>query len=301
MRTQVPERAPCGQRTGPMLLLVCAAALVAATPAVADLSCVDCHEDQHADLRSTAHRGVVAESDRLCEACHGDGARHMDSGEASDIRGADAFAGWSPDRKSRACLSCHGADFPAYAEMPHAGTVSCWSCHEGSALHGDGGGGGSRATSAAAHGTWDLCTSCHGPTRAEFRLQYRHPVEEGIVDCTDCHDVHGREAETVVERQGHSSTCVGCHHEQRGPYLFEHLATEEGCVSCHRPHGSWNRGLLASTGNGTCLSCHLQSNFPGVGKVPHDFRLNGGARCWDCHSEVHGSNTTPDLNPRGRR
>lgn len=299
MRTQLPNRAPCGHRVGVMVLLVCGAALAAAASAPAGNPCAECHEDQYAALRATAHRGVLADGSRLCEACHGDGAAHMDSGEASDIRGPSALHEWSPDQESRACLSCHGADYPAYAEMPHAGKLGCWSCHEDSALHN--GDENPRGTTASKHETWDLCTSCHSSTRAEFRLQYRHPVEQGLVDCTDCHDIHGRKPEAALERQEHRATCVSCHHEQRGPYLFEHLAMAEGCVSCHRPHGSWNRGLLAATGNGSCLSCHLQSSFPGVGKTPHDFRLNGGARCWDCHSEVHGSNTTPDLNPRGRR
>ncbi len=300
MQTLLPKWASRCDGPGPVVILICAAVLAVAIPVAAGNPCADCHEDQHQALRSSEHRGVVAEGGAgLCEACHGDGARHLDSGDAADIRGADDLSEWSAEQQSSACLSCHNADFPAYSEVPHSGKVSCWSCHEDEALHTV------KKTqnkpSASAHSTWELCTSCHGATRAEFRLQYSHPVEEGLVDCTDCHDVHGSKTQRALERQGHQAVCVECHHEQRGPYLFEHLAMEDGCVSCHRPHGSWNRALLTTTGNGACLTCHLQSNFPGAGNVPHDFRLNGGARCWDCHSEIHGSNTTPDLNPRGRR
>lgn len=278
-----------------------AALLLVAWPAAAENPCSDCHEDQYTALRSSPHRGVVAESARFCETCHGDGSRHMESGEAADIRGAGALSEWSETKQSAACLTCHGTDFPASEEAPHADIVSCWSCHANKALHGFSPA--DNAGTAERHKSWDLCTTCHSAVKAEFKLQYRHPVEAGLVDCVDCHDVHGRRPARAMERQQIRETCVACHKDQAGPYVFEHLAMDQGqgCVNCHRPHGSWNRGLLASTGNGTCLTCHLQSNFPGVGKIPHDFRLSGGATCWDCHSDVHGSNTTPDLNPRGRR
>ena len=282
-------------RTG----LAAAVALGVTLPVAAGNPCAECHEDQIATFQLTLHRGVAAESDRLCVVCHGDGALHMESGEGADIRGPEALADWSVTDQESACLSCHEADFPAADEVQHRGLVSCWTCHSKTALHNAPNDAAPAADETRAQ--WELCTSCHTDTRAEFRLQYRHPVEEGLVACSDCHDIHGQNPQSALERQQFRAACITCHQEQRGPYLFEHLAMEEGCVSCHRPHGSWNRALLTTTGNGTCMTCHLQSNFPGVGPTPHDFKLNGGARCWDCHSEVHGSNTTPDLNPRGRR
>ena len=119
--------------------------------------------------------------------------------------------------------------------------------------------------------------------------------------CTDCHDIHGAEAAAVVG-DPMSARCTNCHAEQAGPFLFEHEAVADGCTTCHRPHGSWNRDLLLSSGNAICLECHVQSNFPGVGKInAHESFLGGGGRCWDCHSQVHGSNTNPEFNPRGRR
>lgn len=277
------------------------AALINAQSAAAENPCVSCHDEQHAALQATAHRGVVEDGPRFCESCHGDGARHLDSGEAADIVGPGAMASWTTVDESEACLTCHGADFPASDDRPHADLVSCWSCHGDDALHGfaardDVG-------TARRHASWDLCTQCHAAVKAEFQLEYRHPVEAGLVDCVDCHDIHGREAVLSQSRHESAERCLACHKDQSGPYVFEHLAMEQGdgCASCHRPHGSWNRSMLVSTGNGVCTTCHLQSNFPGVGKVPHDFRLSGGATCWSCHSEIHGSNTTPDFNPRGRR
>jgi len=269
----------------------------AALPVWAANPCADCHEEQVNPLLNTVHRGVVAEGAAFCAACHGDPKAHLESGEAKDIRGPAKLAEWNENQQSKGCLSCHGRDFPGWDETPHNGRVSCWSCHDDQALHFKPKG--AALPAAARHDTWALCTSCHASVKAEFRQEYRHPVEEGLVDCTDCHDIHGTTARPRAQKA--DAGCVKCHQQQAGPYVYRHPALDEGCASCHRPHGSWNRDLLKSVGNGICLTCHVQSSFPGVGQIDHEFKLSGGARCWDCHSDVHGSNTTPDFNPRGRR
>ena len=283
-----------------LLLLFASTFFVVVRPALAGNPCAECHQEQVDLLLAGPHRGVVNEGASMCAACHGDPGRHLETGEAADIKGMEALSRWNREEQADACLGCHGSDFPSAHEAPHYGRVSCWTCHSEAALH-------SRPEGAVdgtarRHFNWKLCTACHNYVAAEFRLQYRHPVEEGLMDCLDCHDIHGKATVLQAGSAGvQRSACLQCHPEQRGPYLFEHQPVEKGCSDCHRPHGSWNRSLMVSTGNGVCLTCHMQSSFPGIGKVPHNFRLNGGARCWDCHSDVHGSNTTPDFNPRGRR
>ena len=39
-----------------------------------------------------------------------------------------------------------------------------------------------------------LCYSCHRDVEAEFKLPVRHPVNQGLVKCTDCHN-HSRLAD----------------------------------------------------------------------------------------------------------
>lgn len=291
-----------GRRRGPVAVgwlacLLAVAVVLAAGTALAANPCQECHEEQVKPMLKTVHRGVVADGDAFCASCHGDPAAHLESGEAADIRGPARLAKWGATEQAAACLSCHGSDFPDWKSQPHAGRVSCWSCHRDRALHFEPAG--PKLTPARRHETWKLCTACHADVRAQMRQEYRHPVEQGLVDCTDCHDVHGTTVDPTVNKIDRA--CMTCHEQQAGPFVFPHPAMDEGCVSCHRPHGSWNRSLLASAGNGACLSCHVQSSFPGVGQIEHRFRLNGGGRCWDCHSDVHGSSTTPDFNPRGRR
>ncbi|RMF72320.1 MAG: hypothetical protein D6738_11580 [Acidobacteria bacterium] len=281
-------------------ILPLALAWTAALPSSAT-DCGECHEDVLSAVASGPHRGVLVESTAFCAACHGDPAAHLESADAADIVTGATARQLDAGGQAAACLTCHRRDFPAWDRVPHAGEVSCWTCHPREALHFAEPE--RPAPRGAAHdrGQLDRCWSCHADVEQDFRLQYRHPLREGTVRCTDCHDIHGAEAEAALV-DADSRRCASCHAEQAGPFLFEHEAMADGCATCHRPHGSWNRDLLRSAGNAICVECHVQSNFPGVGKVnAHEFFLGGGGRCWDCHSQVHGSNTNPEFNPRGRR
>lgn len=247
--------------------------------------CADCHQEQVNAVRQTVHQRAAEADARFCVACHGDPQKHLESGDKADIRGAEALAKWQASEQTSACLSCHGPSRPGFAASPHGqGNVSCWSCHSG-VWH--------QPAPAAA----DPCASCHGVEVASFRRAYHHPVPEGKLTCVSCHDPHNEQQSEELGRE----RCLTCHRQAGGPFVFPHLAVEEGCVVCHAPHGSTNRSLLATAGNGLCVRCHTQSNFPGVGKVPHNFNLAGGGRCFDCHSEPHGSNVSPLLAPRLQR
>lgn len=254
-----------------------------------EVPCASCHEEVFTALKGTPHERVAVTEELFCRSCHGDPSQHLETGDVSGLVRGEQLRDLPPGQKAKACLGCHQGAFPRYFEGPHGREEVCWSCHETEALHFQG----PKAVTATTAGR---CFSCHPQVGGEFRQAYRHPVREGLVTCTSCHDVH-QPQQAGEERQ----RCVSCHREQAGPFLFAHPPAEEGCATCHLPHGSPHRGLLASFGNATCLSCHTQSTFPAVGKVPHNYWLGGGGRCWDCHSQVHGSNVTPDFNPRGRR
>lgn len=297
MKTVTDDRPGSVTPSPPLAILLPVVLILAALPPLlAANPCGSCHEDPVAAYSRGPHAGVVAEGVAMCTACHGDGTKHMETADAADIIGGAAISTWPPQKQADACLSCHRRDFPAASRAEHRSEPLCWSCHAAAALH--------HAppvqlVEAAEHETFELCVSCHRETGTQFRMHYSHPVEAGTVDCTDCHDIHGREVRR--DDRPAEARCGSCHQEQSRPHLFEHAAMEHGCSACHEPHGSPHRGQLRSAGNGVCLSCHVQATFPGVGNVNHNFLLSGGARCWDCHSQVHGSNTTPDLNPRGRR
>lgn len=276
--------------TGPPLIFAAGLiSLALAVPVAGENRCEACHEEVVRAYEPTPHAQLVRTSDRFCQVCHKVPDQHVESGEVAGLRQGAEINQWSAGEQASACLSCHGASMPAYRSSPHAAEKLCWDCHSGQALH--------WKQSSGKEQQMVLCTSCHPQVGSQFRQAYHHPVPEKLMKCTSCHDIHGsRSLETNA-----AGSCASCHLGQSGPYLFSHPAMWEGCQTCHTPHGSSQRGLLRTRGNGLCLSCHTQSNFPGVGKANHDFFLRGGGRCWDCHSQVHGSNTTPDFNPRGRR
>jgi DmsE family decaheme c-type cytochrome len=124
-------------------------------------------------------------------------------------------------------------------------------------------------------------------------LPEHHRVPEGLMKCSDCHNPHGTQNLSSLNKPA-SETCVNCHVEKRGPFVYEHPAVKiEGCVSCHNPHGSTNRMLLVRReGRQLCLQCH--TGFHAQTAVPHSrlgFQTSG--ECGRCHVTVHGSNFDP--------
>ena len=157
----------------------------------------------------------------------------------------------------------------------------------------------------------DLCYTCHGNVRAQFEMPVKHRVNEGVMQCSDCHNPHGTFAPTwrsgqrprmVEQSAGNQEVCVRCHTDKRGPFVFEHPPVRvEGCESCHRPHGSMNTRLLTRPiVFAVCLECHNGAgNFgrQGDGIFPqiatHNMFDPKYRNCTTCHVRLHGSNSDP--------
>ena len=135
-----------------------------------------------------------------------------------------------------------------------------------------------------------LCFNCHRNIQGQFALPVHHRVPEGLMKCSDCHNPHGSLNRVSLNRPGWE-TCVKCHVEKRGPYVYEHPAVKvEGCVVCHNPHGTVTRMLLLRREpRQLCLQCHTA--FHDQAGVPHG-RLGfaPGGECVRCHATIHGSN-----------
>jgi DmsE family decaheme c-type cytochrome len=136
---------------------------------------------------------------------------------------------------------------------------------------------------------------------AQFALPVHHRVPEGLMKCSDCHNAHGTANRSNL-RQAGSETCTNCHMEKHGPFVYEHSAIKEnGCVTCHTPHGSSNRMLLIRReGRQLCMGCHVNLNANGgpngQAGTPHgrkSFQTSG--ECVRCHVAIHGSNFDPTL------
>lgn len=221
---------------------------------------------------------------------------------------------------SSECTTCHetiARDFSTAtharlkAEGDNAKNIGCESCHGPGSLHVKSGGERSKIVNPKKSAT--ACFQCHLEVRAAFQLPHHHPVLEGKVSCTDCHNPHrgdapkggGTNLPQSLKGGGtgllsHNETCLQCHTAQRGPFVFEHEGVREGCLSCHSPHGSVNQRLLTQRNATLCLKCHFQQQTVDgrifIGDSDHSTRLVQGT-CWSagCHEAVHGSQVNGHL------
>jgi predicted CXXCH cytochrome family protein len=288
-------------------------------------TCKTCHEDQYNAYMMEPMRQTITDTSlplslRGCEGCHGPGAAHV-----QDPSGHPEFnfSTAPPGEKAAKCLACHQKD--QHREVFNTAIhktmgVSCDECHDPHLVIS----GNARErvepslaqskffrlTKTGEQNRWldqrllrkpqpDLCFTCHATIQAAFALPTHHRVPEGLMKCTDCHNPHGTENRTLLTK-ANWETCVGCHTEKRGPWLFEHPSVKvEGCIICHNPHGSTNRMMTkAGEVRFLCLSCHANATGrdpvpPYAANVPHSpqgFQTSGD--CTRCHAAIHGSNSS---------
>ncbi|MEI6073643.1 MAG: cytochrome c3 family protein [Verrucomicrobiae bacterium] len=219
---------------------------------------------------------------------------------------------------SKACADCHEVlvrDFrtAGHARLKAPGknaeNAGCESCHGPGSKHVAAGGGAGSIINPRKDP--EACFKCHLEIRAKFSLPFRHAVLEGRMGCGDCHNPHkgsvmkGGGATNLMSK---NEVCFQCHQAQRGPFVFQHEATREGCVVCHDPHGSVNQKLLTARNQMLCMKCHFQQQnrtVPGqtiapgaimMGSVNHADDVARGT-CWSggCHEAVHGSQVNSHL------
>lgn len=210
---------------------------------------------------------------------------------------------------TKECVECHKDQTGHFASATHAhvvvadpklGDTGCEACHGAGSVHVKSGG--ARGTIVNPGKSPEACFACHLEKRGEFSLPHTHPVLAGRVSCIDCHDVHAGDAVKGVgaAMESQNETCTKCHTAQKGPFIFEHGAMNEGCVACHSPHGSVNQKMLIARDANLCLRCHLEApaavgqiNANAIRHTPEDHtaRLMQGT-CWSagCHEAPHGSN-----------
>jgi DmsE family decaheme c-type cytochrome len=144
----------------------------------------------------------------------------------------------------------------------------------------------------------EVCFACHQEQRALAYRVYAHPIREGKMTCTSCHNPHGSMAKNMLAEPTLNETCYRCHAEKRGPFLWEHPPARENCDFCHAPHGSNHPSLLVQRQPLLCQQCHVAAFHPSTaypGPDPNatpprlDIHLVAKG-CLNCHSEVHGSN-----------
>ena len=282
----------------------------ASQDAEASALCQACHEEHQ--LQMAGHKHSVSADPRTpsCVSCHGASDKHAENPaevkpdkrfiREGALRGNDASA---------VCLACHEKDYgrALWATSPHpSADVACTSCHK---LHVGQDKVLAKATEPA------VCYACHQAQRTQVKLASRHPIAEGKMTCSDCHEVHGSAGPKLARRDSTNDTCYTCHAEKRGPFVHQHQPVTEDCATCHNPHGSSISRMLKARAPILCQQCHTPHVAGSVGAlggqpgvfppaVPGQFQSEVTATssgknvvnmwqarsCLNCHTQVHGSN-----------
>ena len=81
------------------------------------------------------------------------------------------------------------------------------------------------------------CYKCHTDIYAKNAMPSHHPIKEGKMVCSDCHDPHGQTEDNLKEPTV-NMVCYKCHGDKQGPFAYEHPPVTENCAICHDPHGT---------------------------------------------------------------
>ena len=151
--------------------------------------CASCHESVAADPMLAGFQHPVGGEFVDCNACHA--SIHNTNAEEQHMT-------------QNRCLTCHPG--PHSANMlerdPHGESdVSCFGCHQVHAndhhklLKGE---------------ESELCLDCHAEVTGDFFLSFRHPVTDGVVKCSDCHE-QLFQSHQQHEYAGFNGACLECH------------------------------------------------------------------------------------------
>ena len=243
-------------------------------------TCYQCHQELRAMEEIADPHQIGGPNGFQCTTCH---TAHGDLRE---------------DSRQTLCLSCHDdAPMAAWHSTTHfENGVACTDCHNPhpspmparviTVSHEKLSRGPRRPMAVQEP---EACYRCHQTTYGQFAMPSHHPVREGKMVCSDCHDAHS-DTEGALHEPTVNMSCTRCHAEKHGPFLFEHPPVTEDCTICHNVHGSVSDDLLRQPATVLCLRCHS-----GHHGGHHDLASSATLRqhlytnCTQCHTQVHGT------------
>lgn len=265
--------------------------------------CASCHEKAvNQAFQHTAH----AQANQSCAQCHTNVAGHFRAQSTGAEGPSPSLRTIAAKAANDVCLTCHekGARQNWRGGVHDRRDTGCLSCHS---IHSF------KSAKAQLKTTRDAetCFSCHKQIRAKVMRSSHHPIREGKMDCSNCHNPHDSTQPKMIAATSVNDKCYECHTEKRGPFLWEHAPVRENCVSCHDPHGSNHPRLTVAKVPQLCQRCHMNgghqtnvydlNNGPG-GALVAPPAVNGVAQvtvnaralnrsCLNCHIQTHGSNS----------
>ena len=256
-------------------------------PAEASEVCLKCHTSEHVTLW---HTGTHARAKVTCMNCHDphspgektllsdvENAKHDLDGLVTALKQAELAAGQAEEGSAeKAAANKRVDDLKAEKEKLQKELKGVETLYQ-------------RAAEPY------VCYSCHKAQKVQGRLPSHHPIVEGKMKCSSCHNPHGG-PNRMLKQESVIETCHRCHADKVGPFTFEHVPVTEDCTICHSPHGSVQNNLLVQSQPFLCLKCHAgphsrsRSLDPTLAPPGASFSVYY-TECTDCHSQVHGSDS----------
>jgi DmsE family decaheme c-type cytochrome len=268
------------------------------------------------DLLRKESRKLGAISPHICLRCHSNKDEQQNFAASHQVCGAvglncttchDPHGKIRPETRTNLCLECHGNRAPtmAWPSCTHSRYgVACADCHIAHprlqvqpVLNIQHTNIARPVRSPMGVDEPRVCYKCHSDIYAKNAMPSHHPIKEGKMVCSDCHDPHGQAQDNLQEATV-NMVCYKCHAEKQGPFAYEHPPVTENCDYCHEPHGTVANNLLRQPPAFLCLRCHSgHRTVPGhPGGAPlQDVAGNRSAQrsfytdCTQCHSQIHGS------------
>jgi DmsE family decaheme c-type cytochrome len=242
-----------------------------------------------------------AQADLSCANCHQNVAEHARAQAEGRTDGpVPSMKTLTAGALNDTCLACHEKDGQEnwHSTAHDRRNVACTSCHSVHAAK-------STRALLQTKSSSESCYSCHKSERAKAQRTSHHPVREGKMECTSCHNPHDGSRPKLLQADSTNELCYTCHTEKRGPFLFEHAPVREECTNCHDPHGSNHERLLVAKQPYLCQRCHFSghgltadnlSSLEGLPVAPSGSTVTRSSRntergCKQCHLNIHGSNS----------
>jgi DmsE family decaheme c-type cytochrome len=277
-----------------------------------DAACTECHDETDGPnllaIGKTRH-GTQADSRApTCTSCHGASKEHLGyKGSEKPPKPEVTFnvkSAATADARNGACQDCHAKDSKRshwQGSTHQARDVTCAACHK---VHV------AKDAVRDRRSQSETCFACHKEQRTQGSKPSHHPVAEGKMACSDCHNVHGSTGPSLMKRNSVTETCYTCHMEKRGPFVHSHQPVDEDCSICHNAHGTTAASMLKSRPPFLCQTCHTPHGAiqpsTATGPVTNPGWWNGstitqGRSCMNCHTQVHGSNNPSTALPTPQR
>ena len=274
-----------------------------------DAVCTKCHDESDSPelltIGKTKHGTQADSRTPTCTSCHGTSQNHLKSKSTPPDVTFTAKSTAPIQARNEACMSCHKND----AKRSHwegsthqTRDLACSTCHK---IHA------AKDTVRDKRTQTEVCFSCHKDKRTQMNKPSHHPVIEGKMACSDCHNPHGSAGPRMLKRNSVVETCYDCHMEKRGPFVHNHQPVNDDCTICHNPHGTTAENLLKTRAPFLCQTCHTPHGAiqPSVAVAPgatsqgwwNGSTIAQGRSCLNCHTQVHGSNNPSSVNPTPQR